>query len=71
MSNLFKKELHYQWTTFGMVFCIVFFMKYFFPHEWAESPSARAFVDAVAGVVPVLYQFKLHPLVYRCRSIER
>lgn len=64
ISAFLKKQSSYLWLTFGLVLCHGVYMTYFFPHEWAESANAAAFIDAVAAVVPVLHDLKNHTPPY-------
>lgn len=53
-QGFFKKESHYAWVMVLLVTCHVIYMTYFFPREWADTPTAMAFVNAIASFVPVI-----------------
>lgn len=62
--KLFRKEIHYAWTMAFLVTCHVIYMTYFFHREWADTPAALAFINAVASVVPVISNLQQHAPPY-------
>ena len=47
-----------------LVCCHVIYMRYLFPREWADTPRALAFIDAMASIVPAISNLRLHVAEY-------
>lgn len=59
-GKLFRKPAYYQWITLAIVACLVLFMLYAFPAEWADTPRALHFIDVMSSLVPVIQLFRQH-----------